>query len=97
MRLVLSRRSTADLELIGDYIASDNPRRAIIFLQELRKACSELCDRPHRFPVLEGFETQVYRRRPYGNYAIVYQVQHDVVLVVRILNSAMDLASALGD
>jgi len=33
-RLIFSPRAAADLEAIGDYIAHDNPARAISFLEE---------------------------------------------------------------
>ena len=36
MRLVFSRRAEFDLEEIGDYIARDNPRRAVSFVNEIR-------------------------------------------------------------
>jgi toxin ParE1/3/4 len=39
MRLVFSPRAALDLEEIGDYIARDNPRRAISFLGELEAHC----------------------------------------------------------
>jgi toxin ParE1/3/4 len=38
-RLFFSPRAEADLEDIGDYIARDNPARAISFLEELRSHC----------------------------------------------------------
>jgi toxin ParE1/3/4 len=40
-RLVFSPRAEADLEEIGDYIARDNPARAISFLDELRAHCGD--------------------------------------------------------
>ncbi len=36
----------ADLEAIGDYIAGDNPTRAISFTAELREKCAALADMP---------------------------------------------------
>lgn len=96
-RLVFSDRTEADLEDIGDYIARDNPLRAISYLRELRKACRELAAVPMHYPVLEGYEVQSLRRRVYGNYLIIYQANEDAILIVRILHSAMDLAAALGD
>jgi toxin ParE1/3/4 len=96
-RLVFSDLAEADLEDIGDYIAQDNPARAVSFLRELREACRGLCDTPLRYPRLDGHEVQALRRRPYGNYSIIYQANEDAVLIVRIFGAAMDLATALGD
>ncbi len=41
-----------DLETIVDYIARDNPLRAISFLRELREKCLGLVDLPERFPLI---------------------------------------------
>jgi len=49
-RLVLSPRAQLDLEEIGDYIARDNPARALSFLDELKAHCERVvkCLRPIR-------------------------------------------------
>jgi toxin ParE1/3/4 len=95
MRLVFSDQTEADLEGIGDYIAKDNPARAVSFLRELREACRRLCETPMRYAILDSYEAQALRRRPYGNYSILYQVNTDAVLIVRILSSAMDIDETL--
>ena len=45
MRVTLSLLAERDLESIGDYIAEDNPRRALGFVAELRAQC-EKCNNP---------------------------------------------------
>lgn len=35
MKLVFTEEAKRDLLLVGDYIAQDNPRRAITFVEEL--------------------------------------------------------------
>jgi len=42
-----------DLEDIGDYIAQDNPARALIFIQEIRAQCQKI-----------GKSPLAYRARP---------------------------------
>ena len=42
MRLVFLPQAEMDLEAIGDYIALDNPRRAISFVRELRGQCRNI-------------------------------------------------------
>jgi toxin ParE1/3/4 len=49
-RLLLSPRAQLDLEEIGDYIARDNPARAISFLDELKGIASAF--RRCRLPIL---------------------------------------------
>jgi len=53
MRLVFSPRAALDLEEIGDYIARDNPRRAISFLGELEAHCHKIAEMPSAFPKRE--------------------------------------------
>jgi len=95
MRLVFADEAEQDLEQIGDYIAEDNPIRAVSFVKELRAACYGLLEAPLRFAALEGLEAKGYRRRIHGRYAIVYTIAEQDVLIVRVLSVAMDLKSIL--
>ena len=90
MRVIFSRLAEADLEGIGDYIARDNPRRALSFIVELRRQCAKIAEAP-----------QAYRRRPelgtdirscaHGNYLIFFQEDQGGLAIVRILHGAMDV------
>lgn len=91
MKVTFSDKARQDLTRIGDYIAMDNPRRARSFVQELRSSCAGLVDRPLRFAQLEGFEQLGYRRRIHGSHVILYRVEPEVVLIVRIVQAAADL------
>lgn len=84
-----------DLEQIGDYIARDNPRRALSFVLELREKCLNLADTPLAFPLVSRYEHQHVRRRVHGNYAIFYRVDVSNVVVIHVLNGAMDYAALL--
>jgi plasmid stabilization system protein ParE len=46
MRVVFSLRAEHDLEEIGDYIAAENPSRAVSFIQEIREHCSKIAMSP---------------------------------------------------
>lgn len=78
------------------FIAADSPDTAAQFASELEAACFGLVDHPKRYAMLPNFEQLGYRRRPVGRYAIIY-VATDEIKIVRVLHSAMDLSSALGD
>ena len=94
MQLLITPLAAFDLEEIGDYIAQDNPMRAVAFVAQLRAHCEEICLNP------EG-----YRRRPelsddlrscaHGNYVIFFEPTTDQVTIVRILHSARDIAEVL--
>ncbi|GLJ00331.1 MULTISPECIES: type II toxin-antitoxin system RelE/ParE family toxin [Sphingobium] len=84
-----------DLESIADYIARDNPARALSFVRELRGKCLGLADMAERFPLVPRYESAGIRRRGHGNYLIFYRVEPDKVVIVHILHGAQDYASIL--
>ena len=95
MRVFISGQADADIEAIGDFIALDNPARAITYTDELLEACLGLGEAPYRFAVLDRFAHLAYRHRPYGQYSIVYQVGSDAVTIVRVIATARDLGTVL--
>ena len=91
----LSAEAEADLESIGDYIAQDNPMRAVSLVQELRAKCMDLSDMPDAFPLVPRYERRGIRRRVHGNYLIFYRGKTDRVVVIHVLHGAMDYAPIL--
>lgn len=91
----LAAEAETDLERIGDYIARDNPARALTFVGELRAACIGLGDFPERFPVLPRYADARIRYRAHGNYLVFYRVAADCVTVLHVLHGATDYASIL--
>ena len=91
----ISAEAEADLESIGDYIARDNPMRAVSFVQELRAKCMDLSDMPDAFLLVPRYERRGIRRRVHGNYLIFYRDQNDKVVVIHVLHGAMDYAPIL--
>lgn len=45
----MTEGARADLIAIGDYIAQDNPLRALSFVDELEMRCTALGDSPHAY------------------------------------------------
>ena len=91
----LTAEAEHDLEVIGDFIARDNPARALSFVQELRAKCPGLGEMPECFPLVPRYEAAGLRRRAHGNYLIFYRVEADRVVVIQVLNGAQDYASIL--
>ncbi len=87
----------AELEAIGDYIARDNPRRAVSFVRELRDKCLSLADMPLSFPLVPRYEDRGVRHRVHGRYQIFYRVvgQPERIDVLHILHGARDFATIL--
>jgi toxin ParE1/3/4 len=90
MLLRLTPLAEQDLESIADYIATDNPHRAITFVRELRQQCRRIV-----------LNLAGYRLRPelgkdirscaYGHYVIFFEASASEVTIVRILHGARDL------
>lgn len=91
----LSYEAIADLERIADYIAQNNSRRALSFVQELRDKCLSLGNMPQAYPLVPRYEKYGVRRRVHGNYLIFYRIDAGQVTVLHILNSAMDYTMIL--
>ena len=90
MKVRLSPEALDDLAGIADWIGRDDPRRATSFVEELRTACRELGDFPRAFPAFARFGP-LARRRVYGNYLIIYDVEPDFVTVVAVVHGARNI------
>ncbi len=90
MKLGISPLAEQDMEAIGDYIAQDNPVRAVSFTEELYQQC-----------LLIGESPGIYRERPelgqcvrscaYGRYLIVFRVLDAEVRIERLLHGSRDI------
>ncbi|MCY0854994.1 type II toxin-antitoxin system RelE/ParE family toxin [Cupriavidus sp. D39] len=94
----LTPLAEAELEAIADYIARDNPARALTFVQELRDRCQSLADLPLAFPLVPRYEDRGIRHRVHGNHQIFYRVMGDPparIDVLHVLHSARNYAALL--
>ncbi|RDK01068.1 type II toxin-antitoxin system RelE/ParE family toxin [Paraburkholderia lacunae] len=88
----------ADLEAIGDYMARDNPRRALGFVRELREKCTRLADIFLAFPIVPRYEDRGVHHRVYGGHQIFYRVVGEPperIDVIHVLHSARNYAAIL--
>lgn len=95
MKLVITAAAEADLEAIGDYIARDNPTRAVGFVRELERCCLEIVEMPQAWQLVPRYEAQGIRRRVHGRYLIFYSIGADQVTILHVLNGAMDYEAIL--
>lgn len=96
MRLVIKPLAEQDLEAIGDYIARDNPARAVTFVRELREQCKRITGNPLGYRERSEL-TPGLRSCAHGNYVIFFDALPGVVEVVRVLHGARDLPVVLGE
>jgi addiction module RelE/StbE family toxin len=90
VKLRFRNEALNDLEEIGDYIAADNPPRAVSFVAELRTHCERLLPNPRIHPVRRSLPGNV-RIAPHGGYLIVYREIDDALEIVRIFHGARNI------
>ena len=73
--LRLSPRAETDLEEIGDYIAHDNPERALTYVDELMAACAGIADNPQAFAKRAEIAPEV-RMAIHGQHLILFRILH---------------------
>ncbi|MDK9721629.1 MAG: type II toxin-antitoxin system RelE/ParE family toxin [Rhodospirillales bacterium] len=94
MNLVFSPAAEADLEEIGDYIALDNPLRAISFIQDIRDHCQVIVRTPEAIPLRDDLLPGI-RMSVHGRYLIFHHVDNNSVRIERILHGARNIAGLI--
>jgi toxin ParE1/3/4 len=95
MIVVFALKAERDLEAIGDWIAKDNPLRAVSFVQEVKQACDRVLSAPHGYPLVQRYKHLEIRRRSYGDYLVFYRVSAKWIEILRILHGARDYETIL--
>ncbi|WP_265502890.1 type II toxin-antitoxin system RelE/ParE family toxin [Paracoccus beibuensis] len=85
----------ADLIEIGDFIAQDNPGRALSFLAEIEAKMHEAAERPESFPA-RGDVGAGLRAARHGRHLIFFLNTDEEVQIVRVLHGARDLPRIFG-
>ncbi len=80
---------------IGDFIAQDNPGRALSFLAEIEARMRQAAETPESFPARDDVREGLRSAR-HGRYLIFFLDTGVEVQVVRVLHSARDLPRAFG-
>jgi toxin ParE1/3/4 len=90
MRVAVSPLAEEDLEGIGDFIARDDPARAVSFVAELREQCAIIARAPKAYRLRPELGDAI-RSCAYGNYVIFFTAGDAQVTIVRVLHGAMDI------
>jgi plasmid stabilization system protein ParE len=90
MRLELSRFVEGDLEAIADFIAEDNPQRAVSFIHEIWHAIARIGKQPLLYQLRpeigEGARLAVV-----GRYVVLFRVVVRTVRIERVVYGGRDL------
>ncbi|WP_353476812.1 type II toxin-antitoxin system RelE/ParE family toxin (plasmid) [Salipiger sp. H15] len=89
-RLVILPAARADLVDVADFIALDNPERAMSFLAEIEAKMGQVAERPESFPMRDDVYEGMRAAR-HGRYLIFFLDADDQVQIVRVLHGARDL------
>lgn len=95
MKVRITAEAERDLEDIAEFIAQDNPQRALAVILELRDKCLDLAATPLAFALVPRYERFGVRRRVHGNYLIFYRVEEKEIIILHVLHGAMDYAGIL--
>ena len=91
---LFSALAERDLEEIADYIARENPQRALAFIGEIRERCQHILTFPAAAPLHEELGAGI-RIIPFGRYLIFYTAHPKAIRVERILAGSRLLSSAI--
>jgi plasmid stabilization system protein ParE len=95
MRVLWTHAAEADLQEISDYIKTDNPARAVSFVNEIIDAGEAIADMPRAFALVPPLEHKGIRRRPFGNYLIFYRIERETVEILHVAQGSRDYIRAL--
>lgn len=90
MQIEFSHHIEGDLDVIADFIAQDNPGRAVTFIQDIRRKFGEI----QRNPLIYQLRPEIgeeARMVTVGNYAILFRVMVEVVRIERVAYGGRNL------
>ncbi|MDO8631804.1 MAG: type II toxin-antitoxin system RelE/ParE family toxin [Phycisphaerales bacterium] len=95
MRLRLSHRADADLDAIWTYIAKDNPKAADRVERDLHTTMQMLSEHPGIGHIRPDVPRPGYRFWRIYSFLIVYRIEADDLIVVRVLHGSRDIRQHL--
>lgn len=96
MKLRIALAAERDLREIAAHIARDNPTRARSFIRELKDKMRNIAAQPMIYPVREAWGAD-NRSALHRNYQIIYRIDGETVLFLRLLHGTCDIGSVLKD
>ena len=90
MQLEFSRYVEGDLDSIADFIAQDNPNRAVTFIQNIRSKFFDIQRNPLIFQLRPDIGEDA-RMATIGNYAILFRITGEVVRIERVTYGGRNL------
>ncbi|NOT17474.1 MAG: type II toxin-antitoxin system RelE/ParE family toxin [Sulfuriferula sp.] len=90
MQIDLSRYIESELDAIADFIAQDNPRRAVTFIQDIRWQLYNIQREPLLYQLRRDIGDDA-RMATVGSYAILFRIIGDIVRIERVVYGGRNL------
>jgi plasmid stabilization system protein ParE len=90
MLVELSSFIESDLEAVADYIAQDNPIRAVSFIREIREELRLVGQNPLLYQLRPEIGEDA-RLAVVGRYVILFHIVDEVVRIERVIFGGRDL------
>jgi plasmid stabilization system protein ParE len=90
MRYTLAAKIKCDLEDIADWIAQDNPARAVATVKELRAAFRQIAQNPMHYQLRQDIGEDA-RLAVLGRYVALFWIDGNVVRFERVAYGGRDL------
>jgi toxin ParE1/3/4 len=90
MLVELSSFIESDLDAIADYIAQDNPMRAVSFIREIREELGLVGQNPLLYQLRPEIGEDA-RLAVVGRYVILFHIVGEVVRIERVIFGGRDL------
>ena len=83
-KLVWSKESLLRLQEIEDYIAKDNPKVAIEFVNKIIERVESIILHPQKGRIVPEIAVENIRELLYKNYRIVYQIKENSIVILTV-------------
>lgn len=90
----LRPKALQDLTDIADFIAADNPGRAVSFIDELMAVCADLAAHPRAYQRRDDL-AEGLRQAVHGRYLILFSTDDAGVVIERLIHGARRLDNLL--
>ena len=90
----LRPKALEDLEAIGDYIAAENPIRAVSFVSEIEAVCARVADQPRAYRRRDDLARGL-RQAIHGRYLMLFTEDPEGVVIERVVHGARRLEDLL--
>lgn len=87
MRVIWRKKAVDELEAVYNYIKKDSPQNAIMVFNKILEVVESLTQFPFKYPVEPIINIEKVRYAVIWSYKIVYSIEKESIVVLRIFNT----------